>query len=741
MTGLKGQAWLWGCVATAALSLPAFAFAADEQPAPAGESGSTLEEVVVTAQKRAENLQNVPIAVTAVTGSQLESTGVSNTQMLSAVVPGLIVGHTSTSSSTYLRGVGQSTGTAGAEAAISTYVDGIYLSAPALGLFDFANVDQVAVLRGPQGTLFGRNSTGGLIQVTTKNPSFSTPEGSFEIGYGNLNTISGKAYVGGPIAPTLAGSLAFVGHRSNDGYIENTYTGKELGKETSYAGQAKLLWDITPDTKATLNTFITGYNGADGIVAAVYPGTLANDGVTVGTTDRVVNSRINPYQKSHAYIESLKLEHDFDWGVISNQLSNVNYYNYYHFNQNGTSGRPNPRNTPVSIFNNTSNIDNIADEFQIQSPAGQDFQWVAGAFFFHNKTHIDLSIFSDDAFVTNLNTSVVTDSIAGFAQASKTILPRLRATAGFRYTSDKHEYSGFNNLGQTPAGLGAITELKYSKPTGRLALDYDLADHVLLYASYNRGFKSGNFNNTSFTAPPFGPETVDAFEVGFKSEMFDRRVRLNSSVFYYDYKGIQLKANIPPSNVAFTYNAADSEIYGLDTDFAIAATSELTINGGFELLHAKYTSLPNGIRFVPNPVLSIPSDCGGGTLNNLVGGVSTLTSCDLSGNDIVRAPHFSANLGAQYRKELSWGAVTLNVADAYNSGFYFEPDNNVIRQPAYHWLTASLKLEPGDGRYSVQFWGVNLTNSDVFASGQSGANYTYFIGKPRTFGVTFATSF
>jgi iron complex outermembrane receptor protein len=731
---------LFGAAVIIVLSLPATAQTTNGAAATTDTAPVALEEIVVTAQKRSQDMQTVPIAVTAVSGNQLAALGIIDTHELSAAVPGLIVGVTSTSSSTYLRGVGQSTGTAGAEAAISTYLDGIYLAAPAQGLFDFTNVQQVAVLRGPQGTLFGRNSTGGLIQVTTKDPSFTTAESHFEAGYGNLGTVSGSAYISGPLTENLAGSLSFTGHNSDQGYIRNTYDGRELGREDSLASQAKLLWDIDSKTRATVDLFSTKYSGTEGIVAAVYPGTLANDGVTVGTNARVIDSRIDPYQDSTDYIESVKIEHDFGWGSISDQLSNTDFYNFYHFNQNGTAGRPNPNNNPVSIFDNISHIDNLANEFQIKSPDNQNFKWVAGAFYFHNTTAINLNIFSDSTFAENINTRVATSSYAGFGEVTYSVLPDTRVTAGVRYTSDTHEYSGANSLGQTPETFGLPTRLSYSRPTWRLAIDHDIVENLLAYASYNRGFKSGNFNNTSFTAPPFGPETVDAYEIGIKSEFLDHRVRLNNSVFYYDYSGVQLKANIPPSNVAFTYNAADSEIYGLDTDFSIAATGAFTINGGFEYLHARYISLPAGIRFVPNPVTSIPAGCVGDATNAKVGGVTSLTSCNLSGDTMVRSPTLTANLGFQYKTRVPWGDLTLNVADSYMGRFYFEPDDNAIQQPPYQWVTASAKLDL-PRNFSVALWGVNLANAKVYDSGQSGANYTYFIGKPMTYGVTFGVSF
>lgn len=746
---------LLGWVSSAALSIPVLAIAgaanAHAQQAGDAEVGAedgagagvtsaspSVEVIIVSAEKRLEDLQDVPIAVTSVSGEQLAAQGVSSTQALTAVVPGLVFGHTSSSSSTYLRGVGQSVGTVGGEAAISTYLDGTYLSAPALGLFDFTNVQQVSVLRGPQGTLFGRNSTGGLIQVTTKDPSFSAPEGVFELGYGNLGTVRGSAYVGGPLASSLAGSLSFVGHESSEGYITNTETGNELGDETSYAAQGKLLWEIGANTTATLNVFATRYSGTDGIVAAVYPGTLGNDGVTIGTKERVINGRIDPSQRSSSRISSLKIEHDFGWGVLSNQTSYSDYDSFYHFNQNGTAGLPNPNNAPVSIFDNTSKIYNTANELQIQSPDNQDFKWILGTFLFQDVTTIDLDILSDESFLLALQTRVETESAAVFAQATKSVLPGTRITAGIRYTKDSHEFSGIDSLGRTPETFNSATDASYSRPTWRLAIDQDIAPNILAYASYNRGFKSGNFNNASFTAPPFGPEIVDAYEVGLKTELFDNRLRFNNSIFYYDYGGIQLKAILPPSGVAFTYNAADSEIYGLDTDFEVAATNELSIKGGFELLSAKYTTLPTGVGFVPNPVTSIPENCSGSTNNN-VGG-ATLLTCDLSGNDLVRAPRFSANLGFEYTKQMSWGSLVFNLADAYSDKYYLEPDN-FMKQPSYHSVSASLLFEPSDGRYGIKIWGTNLTDSTVYASGQTGANFTYFIGKPRSYGITLQTRY
>ncbi|MGH6617469.1 TonB-dependent receptor [Sphingomonas sp.] len=726
--------------ALAPLLIPGSAFAQTTLPvAPtlsAQDNPDELSDIVVTAQKRSENLQRVPISVTAVTAEKLAATGAISTQDLTQAVPGLVIGKSLSSSQTYLRGVGQGIGSLGAESPVATYVDGIYLGAPSSGIFDLNNIAQISVLRGPQGTLFGRNATGGMIQVTTRDPSWTTA-GSAEIGYGNLDTLTGRFYVTGPLSDTLAANLSVSARKRFDGYILNKYTGNKIGEERSLTGQAKLLWKPGPDTQVLLNVILSDEDGADYLVRGIIPGFIGTDGVTTYSGARTVNTRIDPSGSTNSDIASLKVTQDLGGVRLSSQTSYIHFRGDYRYESNGIVGTPNPTGFKAQIVTPPGTIDSVTQELQIQSPEGQDFQWIAGAFYLHDVTKLHLTVRPETTISTDLRSRLTTASYSAFGQATKTILPGTRLTVGLRYTRDVRDLDAATAAGVTPQSLGLPTHKVFPKVTWRLALDHDFGPDILGYATYNRGFKSGTFNTTSVSNPPIQPERIDAYEIGLKTQLFDRRVRINIAGFYYDYKDIQLRA--VQGGPIVVYNAAQSRIYGADIDFSARLMHGLTLSGGAELLSASYRNFPGGIFAAPNPVTSIPTNCTG-AVNTKIGGTTNLT-CNLSGNRMIRAPKFTGNLNLNYETRTSWGKLEFNVGDSYNSGYFFEPDN-FLKQKSYNWMTASISTSFGrDDRFSVRLWGTNLLNENVYDLATASGSLIFVPGMPRTYGATIGVTF
>jgi iron complex outermembrane receptor protein len=702
-----------------------------------GDAGSTaqVEEVLVTAQKRSENLQQVPIAITAITAKTLSSAATVNTEDLAQFVPGLLVGKTSAGGQTYLRGVGQGTGVPGAESPVATYLDGIYLGAPALGVFDLNNVSQIAVLKGPQGTLFGRNATGGLIQIVTNTPS-STPSGKLDVGYGNYKTFTGHLYVTGPITDDLSASLAISGKDRENGYIRNVYTGHDLVDEKSYTVQSKWLWTVSPSTDVELNVLHGDYRNLNGSIFAVYPGATASDGVTKYLGSHTISNRTDVPNESQNSIASLRLNHDFGVARLMSLTASTDFKSDLGIDQSAMPGTPNPNNARAQLADLHSSIHEFSQELQLQAPAGQDFQWIAGLFYFQDLTKIRLKVRLDDTPVATTFTRLDTTSYSAFLQGTKTIFPDTRLTLGLRYTSDTRKFSGLTNTGASPAA-GLPNQKTWGEPTWRVALDHSFTPDLLGYVSYNRGFKSGNYSNTNVTNPPADPEIVDAYEAGLKSELLDNRLRLNVAAFYYDYKDIQLRSLEGASLIFF--NAANSRVYGLDVDFNAVINEHLSVTGGFELLDAKYTRFPRGVMNLPTPIAAAPAGCTGAP--NLRQGGTTTFVCDLSGNRMVKSPTFSGNLNVEYTWDTARGSFLVLAGDNYVSGYYGEPDN-ILKQRAYHWLTASIAWTSPDERTSVKLWGTNIGNARVFSSVATGAStYFYEPGQPPMYGITLGRAF
>lgn len=703
---------------------------------PSGSEQSQVEEIIVTAQKRSQNIQVVPIAMSTIGAEALDAGGATNTLDLGRFVPGLVIGKTGQALQTYLRGVGQGSGVPGAESPVATYLDGIYLGSTALGVFDLNNIDQVAVLKGPQGTLFGRNATGGLIQITTRDPS-QTAGGKADIGFANYDTVSGDLYVTGPVTANLSANLALVGKDAGDGYVRNVHTGHDIVNEKSYSAQTKFLWQPDSGPDVTLNLIHGSYRNLPGSALGVPPGYLSADGITPHLGARTVSNRTDDPNQSGSTIGSVRITDDLGWARLTNLVSGIEYTSYLQADQSANAGLPNPNNTRAQLVTWTSGVHTETEEFQLQAPADQDFQWITGFFYLHDVTKFNLAVTQDAVPAATVDTRVATDSYSGFAQATKTILPDTRLTAGLRYVSDTRSFGGVTNTGLTPQAAGTPTEKTWPRLVWRFALDHSFTPDILGYVSYDRGFKSGAYSNSLVTNPPAAPEIVDAYEIGVKSELLGKRLRLNLAGFYYDYRNIQLRALQGASlNV---YNAASSRIYGLDVDLDAVLTDRLTLTGGAEVLDAKYTDFPNGVENLPTPLATIPGGCTG-TPNPRRGGTTPIV-CDLTGNTMIQSPKFTANLGIQYDWEGTWGDLTLDVADHYNSGYYFEPDNQ-LHQNAYHWLTASLRWTSPDGYWTAKLWGTNLISAKVFLSEVTAAStYAFIPGEPAMYGATVGVKF
>lgn len=340
-----------------------------------------------------------------------------------------------------------------------------------------------------------------------------------------------------------------------------------------------------------------------------------------------------------------------------------------------------------------------------------------------------------------------TKSYSLYGEGTYSLTDTTRLTLGLRYTSDQKSLTGImtplpglpNSFpafpptittypGQEINGVPGIdTDVTFDKLTWRIVLAQDLSDDVHAYASYNRGFKSGGFNPISFTNPASRPEVLDAYEIGVKSELFDRMLRLNISGFYYEYKDIQLRSSAPPAPPGGTilYNAASAHIKGVDVDFEFAPVRGLMINGGMEYLDAKYHDFPGGVCTVPIPV---------GTNGPGLGGTVTVL-CDLAGARLPQAPKFSYSIGVTYSVDTDMGRFDFNANDGYKSTFVWEPDNR-LKQKGYHLINASITWAPNGSPFSLQAFGRNLAGKYYFTSGASaGGTDGYLPGAPRTYGL------
>ena len=714
------------------------------QSAPKPSESNTVEEITVTAEKREANLQDVPMAISAVTANRLAQSAVAGARDLTSVVPGLVFTKSVSNGQPFIRGVGQTLGDISAESPTAIYVDGVYLMHPASGLFSLGSIDRVEVLKGPQGTLFGRNATGGLIQLITKTPSFGGSEGNAEIGYGTFQTLTASAYGSRSFGDDLAANLALNFENRAEGYGKTLTPGHRFGKAKSISGLNKWLWEPGQNTRITLE-LIGDYSKDDLGTRIGTPDGSRPAGKGVGYlgfwTLPVADPDI-PSTRS-TLTGALTIEHDLGWARVKNLLGYTRLDSDV-FTQLLTPGLGTVANTP-GFFHLTESGDTISDELQLQAPKGADFQWVTGIYLLKDRARDRrYSAATSAAFVAgapltqNQAAQQTTKSWAVFAQGTKTVLPATRLTLGVRYTTDEKEVAGqaaiggFKTYEAGLASVGAPDSKQWSKMTWRASLDHDFADNLMGYVAASRGFKSGVYNLGAFANPPVNPEVVQLYEVGVKSELFDKRLRLNASLFNEDYKDIQLKSGTMqlcgPSGCTFgtiLFNAATSQMKGADVDFE-AALGDLTLSGGFEYLDAHFKSFDSAPCTVP---LAAPA-----------GGNATV-NCNLSGAAMPRAPRFTGNVAATYKVDLAdRGRLTFAVNDAYNSGFSWDPDGR-LRQKPYHLLSSSITWRSRDERYTARIWGRNLLNEKIEANVITGGSDLYYPDLPLTAGVSFGVRF
>lgn len=706
----------------------------------AAEGALELEEVVVTAQKRSENLQEVPLAVSALSSEQLENAGIHNIQDLGQVVPSLSVATAVGFTITSLRGVGSTAIGPGIETPISIYLDGVYYASTTSSLFDFGNIERVEVLKGPQGTLFGRNATGGLISVVSRDPTQQfTSSGS--LSYDNFQTAKAKFYVSGGITNTLAADFAVNAGTQGKGWGTNIVTGKDVFRD-DHDVTLRSKWVLTPSA-ATKLTLIGDYTNVSNSMnpQRLAPGTVPNPIYGAAAQPPhdywdVVND-VSPKFTNRNWGASLKLEHEF---------SALNFMSLTAYRDSRTTLYWDVDFTEVPwLIGNLVDLESqFSEELQISSKAGGKLDWTAGLYYFdavgkYAPTAVAGNLFNDLVFAGTPFAGIVdylqpygtqpTESVAGYAQGTYALTDSTNLTLGTRYTTEDRKVKGRTDIllttSPTPIELAPWSpwsKLSFNKWTWRLALDHHFTPDVLGYASYNTGFKSGGFNTQSTTDPSFLPETMKAYELGIKSDLFDRRLRLNVAAFFYDYKNIQVQ-KVGLSNTGII-NGAAAEIKGLDSDFEWLASDALSITGSFAILHGKFTDFTNAPFGAPQ------------------GGVP-LVPGDATGNDTPKAPRFQSNLMLDWRVgHAGGGAVHLLGTWEQSSRFFTEADN-IFEQKAYSRFNAALRWDAANGRYGAKLWVNNLTNEAVLAYsstlGDGTRDATY--QAPRTYGVTFNYNF
>ena len=735
--------------------------------APAKADDSQLKTVTVTARRREESAQNVPTPMSVISGQTLETQRVYRIQDLQQLVPSVNVAYMhARQSSVSIRGLGNNPASDGLEGSVGLYIDNVYLGRPGMAVFDLMDIEQLDVLRGPQGTLFGKNTTAGVINITTRAPTF-TPERSIETSVGEDGYFQTKGTISGPLTDELAGRFSAYRTRS-DGDIKNEFDGHKLngGAREGFRGQLlykpsetfNLRWigdyneeDSSAGTRTLFSTgpTINGVNRYETRAAAA--GATLVDG-----SHRKVN--LDNQQSVTVFQGGTSLE--ANWTLPSDYtLTSITSYRWWDFTPRNDDGLDVPAayNAGVSV-----NDKQWSQEFRIASPTGGFFDYVAGAYYFgsdlDNKSFTyygpkaDIWNGTATGALADVNTvgngHISTNSFALFAQGTWHLTPQLDFTAGLRGTYEEKSAWVTRNA---PVGGAAVTGAaaaarqarvgaydsgdlnQYStSPSGLLNLTYHFNDNVLGYASLSHGEKSGGVNLTVGSAPTagadsllIGTERANNAELGVKSTLWDRRLQLNANLFWTQVNGYQTTAYDDSTRAQYLTNAGSVRSRGVEFESTLIPVRGLTLN-----LNGSF----NDVRYLSYKDAPCPPEV------SLQAGAPA--SCDLSGHQVVGASKWIGNANGEYKWNLNNGLEEYVTASyAFRSKAVGTVEDSAYAQiPSYAVVNLSTGLR-GDfhqGQWDVSLWLKNAFDKTYYTTLWSAANggYEGLLGTPRTLGVT-----
>jgi iron complex outermembrane receptor protein len=733
---------------------------------------TTVDEVVVTAERRAENVQSVPVSITVFNPQQLSDFRIQSVQDLATYTPGLYASTSQFGDPVFsLRGVGMNNANTNQNPAVTEYIDEVAIPTVAMLGFDMFDLERVEVLKGPQGDLYGRNTTGGAVNFVSAKPTqdFSS---SVEADYGNYNLKEIGFEVGGGVTDTLA--LRLAGHAiSRDGWQTDVatdnaggYTEYKNGAVDRQAVRFSALWTPTDNFRALFvgdATFdnsqlpsyqalgyrnadgtckvplVAGFNGGRGCpVYAVPTPTSPQVAVAYGGNDPDLafgaNSTYGDRNDSHIYGGSLKLE----WKLGEMQLTSVTGARKMDRTWGSSSGSP----YIDQDLGANEKVKTFSEEVRLGSVGDSPLQWLVGGYFSRD----DLSNYNGTNYAQNyevapLNpppvyfntfTTQVNHTEAAFAHLEYAINSQWKVIAGIRDTHETMDYTYESEVTANFPPQDELTPVPYDHATksqngasGKIGINYTPTQDTLLYLSVSDGYKAGGFPGdiaflpypatepASAYLPSYGPEKLYAYEVGIKTALLDHTLQLDSSAYYYDWRDFQASTEIPygtPPNVIEVFslgNAGNVHIYGIDTDLTWKPVRDLSVRGGISLLHAEIVS---------------------GTYE---------------GDQPVQSPHASGNVTVRWQPtESVAGLHPFAQADFnYRSAVYFTlPNVTADSQGGYGLLGLLAGLHSPDGKWEYSAWGRNVTNKAYLVDAY-GANSTFLPDRhleaePRTFGLT-----
>ena len=673
-----------------------------------------LEEVVVTAQKRAQSLQDVPISVSVTSGEQLDNFSIGDVGELSQSIPNVTIGQNATQDSITIRGIG-SGANHGFEQSVGTFIDGVYFGRGRSSRSPFLDIERVEILKGPQGVLFGKNTIAGALNITTRKPTDEF-EASIEGEYFDADEALGiTAVLSGPLADNMAGRLV-VKYKDIDGFVDNRATGNSAPEIEETVARGSLAWDPSDRLSVALKGEISSYDMDGRHLQMVEGGPFRAlfESVDPQYEQKLDDKRStnNPvfgraYDNTDAENFTATLTYDFD----AFRLVSISAYTHYEYDNNIPASWVANLDTAAKRYDEDHT--QYSQELRLESSGDGSLDYIAGVFYqseeLDHTQHFDFDTtqaiadgFPLPPFVgrETFDLEQDTDSFAAFGQLTWHFNDRLRANLGLRYTSDEKDLD-FSRI--TTGALPFPTyDLKDdrddSDTTPSVNVQYDLGDDSIVYISFSQGFKSGGFDFES--GDDFEDETVDAWEAGIKSQFADGAVELNASIFHSEFSDLQVAAW---NGVAFeTGNAAEATTEGLEVDGRWQISDNWMLSGSLAYLSAEYDDFPGATCTAQQQTDHNNSGATGACLQ------------DLSGEDLQFSPEWAGSVNVEYFRSLGPGLdLTVQLGADYSDEYYSALDLDPhSKQDSFTKIHARIQLASEDG-WSVAIVGKNLTDEET----------------------------
>lgn len=679
-------------------------------PASAQQEDVLLEEIIVTSTKRAESIQEVPISIKAFTGEDIEALDMDEIMDLYVRTPNMAFSRAGGEAQIYLRGIGTNIFGMGVDPSVAVHQDGVYMARTHMALGQFLDVDRVEILRGPQGTLYGRNTTGGAINIVSRGPTLET-EGYLSALAGSFSRKEVTAAVGGPIGDTvgyrLAGRWA-----EDDGYTDDLDPAGTNEIDDNDITSLRGTLAFTPGDQLDF-TLIADWSDYDSGNRTVRP--LDN----LGAAQALGSLPLGAFDETRNNLDTFHVwEMTGITAILNWELSEMieltsitgfrDYESDFLFNTDGTE-------IDITRSNFKYESDQFTQELRLASTGDGPLQWIAGLYFLTEDKFGALGLIRAGGrqalgFLPQFPTGSIIlpenndgQAWAVFGEISYDLTAALRLIAGLRYSSEEKDdmtvfafapgdLLGLDSPNEPIAFASRELSDEWDDVTGKLGFEYDVTDNILLYGSLSQGFKSGGYNAFDLN-PSFEPEKVTSFEVGFKSDSDDGAVRFNGAFFYYDYQDLQVSTFI--NGLTLTTNAAEATIFGGELELAVRPSEAFEFNVELSLLDATYDEFFD--RQGSNPD----------------GSPRVL---DLAGNTLPNAPKFKANVGGSYTIDLGRGnALELFAQASHQDDVFFTQFNeSPVEQQAFTVVDARVSLLFNDGQWALSAFGKNLGDEEYY---------------------------